>query len=69
MPTHLDDASVSSFLRGLRYPLWRGDLIRRAEAHRTSDEVIAALRDIPDREYRSLEEVMDHLSGRWQRPG
>jgi hypothetical protein len=69
MPTHLDDASVSSFLRGLRYPLWRGDLIRRAQANRTSDEVIAALRDIPDREYRSLEEVMHHLSGGGHRLG
>jgi hypothetical protein len=61
VPTSLDHATVNSFLRGLRYPLWRGDLTRLAGTNRVPDDLIAVLHDLPDREYQSQEDVMGQL--------
>ena len=63
MPTSPDHATVDSFLGGLRYPLWRSDLARLAASYRVPDDLIAALSDLPDREYRSREDVMSQLRG------
>ena len=67
VPTSLDSDTVNSFLCSLRYPLWRGDLIRLAEANRVPDALIAALRDLPDREYRSQEDVIEQFRGQRHR--
>jgi uncharacterized protein DUF2795 len=61
VPTSLDHATVDSFLRGLRYPLWRGDLMRLAATNQVPDDLTAALLDLPDREYQSHEDVMGKL--------
>ncbi len=60
-PTSLDHATVNSFLRGLRYPLSRGDLARLAQSNQVPDDLIAALHDLPDRDYQTQEEVMSQL--------
>ncbi|SFL68522.1 DUF2795 domain-containing protein [Geodermatophilus ruber] len=42
---------VQKALSGMDYPARKDDIIRHAEQHGASQEVLDALRKIPDREY------------------
>ncbi|MHB0870007.1 MAG: DUF2795 domain-containing protein [Chloroflexota bacterium] len=61
MATSLDHAAVNSFLRGLKYPIDRAELIHMAELNRVPDRLVEALRELPAGEFGSQQEVMDHL--------
>lgn len=61
MATSLDHAVVNSFLRGLKYPIDRDELIHMAELNRVPDRLVQALRDLPVGRFGSQQEVMDHL--------
>jgi hypothetical protein len=42
---------LQKFLGGVDYPASKDDLIKKAEEHGADEEVLQALRDLPDREY------------------
>ena len=42
---------LQKFLGGVDYPASKDDLLKKAEEHGADEEVLQALRDLPDREY------------------
>ncbi len=61
MATRLDRSVVESFLRGLRYPISRDELLHLAQLSRMPDWLMDALRELPPGEFGSAQEVTDHL--------
>jgi hypothetical protein len=61
MERSLDHTTVNSFLRGLRYPLTREELLILAGSNEIPDDLLTALQTLPGGEYRSREQVMDAL--------
>lgn len=61
MPGHLDHAVVNSFVRGLRYPLTRDELVRLARANDITGEYLTAFQSLPETSFASQAEVMEDL--------
>jgi hypothetical protein len=53
---------VQKFLGGIDYPAGKDDLVRKAEESGAGDDVLSALRGIPDREYDSPTAVSEAVS-------
>lgn len=51
-------ASVTHSLRGIDFPAKLQDLIEHAQKNGAEKEVIEALRNLPDREYETMADVM-----------
>lgn len=54
---------VQKFLGGIDYPASRDDLVRKAEDSGAGDEVLDALRNLPDRRYEDPTEVSEAVAG------
>ncbi|MFC0680993.1 DUF2795 domain-containing protein [Lysobacter korlensis] len=54
---------LQKHLGGVDYPASRDDLVRKAEENGAADDVLAALRGIPDREYDAPTDVTKTVSG------
>lgn len=50
--------SVYNFLKGMRYPARKNELIGQAKKNNADRNVLAALETLPDKEYKSQEEVI-----------
>lgn len=61
MAKSLDQGVVNSFLRGLKYPIKKDDLVDFARINRVPDDLVRALQDLPAKEYTSRQEVMSLL--------
>lgn len=61
MANTLDQATVNSFLRGLRYPVSHDDLVHQAQVNSIPNELREALRELPLGEFGSMEEVVELL--------
>ena len=53
---------VQKFLAGVDYPAGKDDLIRTAEQSGAGDEVLNALRDLPDRQFENPTEVSEQVA-------
>ncbi|TMD60990.1 MAG: DUF2795 domain-containing protein [Chloroflexi bacterium] len=53
---------VDQFLAGLMYPVSKTELLERAAEAQLTDEVMAALNGLPDREYQKPAEVAKELN-------
>lgn len=54
---------LQKHLGGVDYPASRDDLVKKAEENGADDEVLEALRGIPDREYDAPTAVTKAVSG------
>ncbi len=54
---------LQKHLGGVDYPASRDDLVRKAEENGADDDVLEALRGIPDREYDAPTAVTKAVSG------
>lgn len=61
MATSLDQGTVNSFLRGLRYPVTRDDLIHEAQVNHVPNELLDAMRELPPGDIVSQEQVVEML--------
>ncbi len=52
-----DFVRVQKFLGGIRYPATKQQLMNQARGNQADDDALATLRDIPEREYSSPDEV------------
>lgn len=52
---------VRNSLDGIAYPCVRADLLRHAAAQGAGDDTLGALNGLPDRQYRSAEDVCGSL--------
>ena len=52
---------VQKGLAGVSYPTDRTRLLRAAERNRADDDVVQALRDLPEREFDGPDDVMEAL--------
>jgi hypothetical protein len=57
---------VADFLFGLSFPATKEQIIRRAHHNNTASQVMDALRDLPDGDYATLEEIQAAV--RYHRP-
>ena len=53
---------VDQFLAALMYPVSKTELLERAAEAQLTDEVMAALKGLPDREYQNPAEVAKELN-------
>lgn len=53
---------VQTFLKGVDYPANKDDLVRTAENAGASGEVLAALRDLPERTYEGPTAVSEAIA-------
>lgn len=51
-------ANVSRHLKGVEFPANKQDLIQQAEQNHAESEVIETIRRMPDREFRTMADVM-----------
>ena len=58
-----DFIKVYRFLRGIRYPATKQQLIRQASSNQADEEALDSLRSIPEREYSGLDEVSRVIAG------
>jgi Protein of unknown function (DUF2795) len=56
-----DVAELQALLEGVRLPAGKGDLVDYARAERARAELLILLERLPQREYRSLDEVGEAL--------
>jgi hypothetical protein len=50
-------------LLGLRFPASRDQLIEQARAYGMDDQIVEVLRNMPERQYRSMDDVKKDLGG------
>lgn len=50
--------STFNYLKGMRYPARKDDLIRQAKKNNADKNIIDALKTLPDQEYKSQDEVI-----------
>lgn len=60
----MNSAYVESFLSGVALPASKGELVAYAERQERGDEVAERLRRLPEREYRTLQDVGEELEPR-----
>jgi hypothetical protein len=58
-----DFIKVYRFLRGIRYPATKQQIVDRARSNQADAQALAALRDMPEREYSGLDEVSRVIAG------
>jgi hypothetical protein len=58
-----DRSDLARHLRGSIFPANRDEITRCAEDEQASPSLVAALRKIPDHEYRNVEEVWEAMGG------
>jgi hypothetical protein len=58
---NLDPIDVQRNLKGMSYPAGRDDLAATAERNGADDDLIQALRALPDSEYDGPDDVMERL--------
>jgi Protein of unknown function (DUF2795) len=52
-----DFIKVYRFLRGIRYPATKQQLVDQARSNQADEEALSSLREMPDGEYGGLDEV------------
>jgi len=50
--------SVYNFLEGMRYPAKKDDLIKQAKKNNADKNILDALKTLPDKEYKSQDDVI-----------
>jgi Protein of unknown function (DUF2795) len=65
----VDRSVVGSILEGMPLPARRDEIVEHAEVEGADDELLAALRALPDREYESTDEVGEALRPIEPNPG
>ena len=58
-----DFVRVYRFLRGIRYPATKQQLMDRARSNQADEEALDSLRCMPEREYSGLDEVSRVIAG------
>ena len=58
-----DFVKVYKFLRGIRYPATKQQLMDQARTNQADEEALASLRGMPEREYSGPEEVSRVIAG------
>jgi hypothetical protein len=58
-----DFIKVYRFLRGIRYPATKQQLMDQALSNQADEEALDSLRGMPDREYSGLDEVSRVIAG------
>lgn len=58
--------AVQKYLKGVRYPASRDDLLKAAHGNGAADDVVGFLNNVPDVTFRSPKEIMRHFNGRMQ---
>src|SRR2546429_9203618 len=56
------------FLRGIRYPATKQQLIHQARSNQADEEALSSLREMPEGEYSGPDEVSRVIAGRGARP-
>lgn len=51
-------ANVAHYLSGIDFPASKDDLVRHARSHDAEDDVLEVLRQMPQRDYGSMADVM-----------
>lgn len=54
---------VQKFLGGIDYPASKDELVRTAEESGAGDDVLDALRNLPERDYQNPTEVSEAVAG------
>ena len=58
-----DFIKVYRFLRGIRYPATKQQLVDQARSNQAGAEALASLRGMPERQYSGLDEVSRVIAG------
>lgn len=58
---HVNPIQVQKFLSGVNYPADKSTLLRTAEQHQASQEVLETLRRLPDQQYDGPKEVSEQI--------
>jgi hypothetical protein len=58
-----DFVKVYRFLRGIRYPATKEQLVDQARSNQADAQALASLRGMPEREYSGLDEVSRVIAG------
>ena len=58
-----DFVRVYKFLRGIRYPATKQQLMAQARSNQADEMALDSLRGMPDREYSGLDEVSRVIAG------
>ena len=58
-----DFVRVYKFLRGIRYPATKQQLMAQARSNQADEVALDSLRGMPEREYRGLDEVSRVIAG------
>ena len=58
-----DFIKVYKFLRGIRYPATKQQLVDQARSNQAGAEALASLRGMPERQYSGLDEVSRVIAG------
>lgn len=51
-------ANVAHYLKGIDFPANKQDLVKHAQSHKADEEVLDALKKMPDQEYGTMADVM-----------
>lgn len=51
-------ANVAHFLKGIDFPAKKADLVKHAQGQNADKEVLEVLKQIPEREYNTMADVM-----------
>lgn len=51
-------AELANYLDGIHYPTRKEQLVERAQEHGAPEPILEALRNLPDREYHDLADVI-----------
>ena len=65
----VDTSALESLLEGMPLPARRDEIVDHAEVEGADDDLLAALRALPDREYETLDEVTETLRPIEPNPG
>lgn len=56
--TGFSPETVYNFLKGMRYPAGKNDLIQQAKKNNADTNVLNAIGSLPDKEYKSQDDVI-----------
>lgn len=63
MPDTPNPIQVQKFLSGIDYPASRDDIVQAAEKNGADDNVLGALRNLPDQDFDAPTAVSEAISG------
>jgi hypothetical protein len=59
-----DTNQIRNYLTGVRFPAKKDDIVRAARDQNAPDHILQALKNLPDREFRQVNEVTEMVQQR-----